>query len=485
MEFSGPATLSDLEEDLALSEDDSYAGAFPALPRSQGQASPSAVCHNKRRMDDMLASHGESPSPPAKPSKHRKDSDATPAAPQQFSHPLPLAAPLPPSPRLVEPSRPPAFAPREDYVRLLFPGRPSVDTKLRWLAEVNRAFNLDRQAAVVKMSAVSSRFVYVSRQRMDIVEKVTAGEFLSLRLDVQDSPVRNAKLPSYLLTRYPECLDPSLAKEHPGVYSARRFFQNGKPINRIVIVWCHEDPPPAAVSFTFLPCLPPCAVRPLHRDQPSCYRCWGVGHISRYCSAPERCAWCAGEHDSRTCPHRAPPPTVDDADPSTSSSPPDAPPLSSKWKCPRCHEPGVSVWHGCPRPRSLSQIRPPPPPPPPSAATPLSASPVPTSPQIDALRAAVSKLTATSAALAARLDAIEARMASLANSCAKFEDSGSSMVETQRVVIENITSLTERMETLASTINMWCNPRVPSSSQPVATSSSPPSGRRSAHRTVR
>ncbi|MPC47626.1 hypothetical protein E2C01_041378 [Portunus trituberculatus] len=74
----------------------------------------------------------------------------------------------------------------------------------------------------------------------------------------------------------------------------------------------------------------------MHRDQPSCYRCCGVGHISRYCYAPEKCVWCAGEHDSRTCPHRAPP-TVNDAEASTSTL--IAAEMTSKWKCPRCSEP--------------------------------------------------------------------------------------------------------------------------------------------------
>ncbi|MPC47628.1 hypothetical protein E2C01_041379 [Portunus trituberculatus] len=78
MEFSGPATLSDIEEDLALSENESYDGAFPALPRSQGNAS--SVCPSKRRMDDVL---GELHSPSAKPPKHRKDSEDTQAAPHQ------------------------------------------------------------------------------------------------------------------------------------------------------------------------------------------------------------------------------------------------------------------------------------------------------------------------------------------------------------------------------------------------------------------
>lgn len=190
--------------------------------------------------------------------------------PEDVTMQPPPSRPVTLQPPLQQPS---AFAPRDEYVKLLFTERPSVDTKLRWSAEVNRVFSLDRQSAEVKMSAVSSRFVYFSRRRRGIVKKIKNGEFLSLRLDEQDLPVRNSKYPSFLLTRYPECVDPSLAKEIPGLYSARRFFQNGEPINRIVIVWCHDDPPPPTISFSFLPCLPPCEVRKLDNGQRTCYRC--------------------------------------------------------------------------------------------------------------------------------------------------------------------------------------------------------------------
>ncbi|KAK3890016.1 hypothetical protein Pcinc_006013 [Petrolisthes cinctipes] len=142
----------------------------------------------------------------------------------------------------------PAFAPRNAYVKLSFSGNPSTDTKLRWLSDVNRAFQLQRELAEVKMAAVTSRFVYISRKRQDIIDRVKAGEFLSLPLIVEDSPERPRKFPSYILTRFPIDVDPKLAKGYPGVYFARRFFQDGSPISRIVVVWSQPDPPPNEIS---------------------------------------------------------------------------------------------------------------------------------------------------------------------------------------------------------------------------------------------
>ena len=97
------------------------------------------------------------------------------------------------------------------------------------------------------MAAVTSRFVYITRGRQDIIERVTKGEFISLLLDVQDSPERTRKYPSYLVTKYPIDVDPSLALELPGVHSARRFRQNGLAINRIVVTWKLLDPPPSTL----------------------------------------------------------------------------------------------------------------------------------------------------------------------------------------------------------------------------------------------
>ncbi|MPC76236.1 hypothetical protein E2C01_070643 [Portunus trituberculatus] len=80
-----------------------------------------------------------------------------------------------------------------------------------------------------------------------------------------------------------------------------------------------------------------------------CFRCWRVGHISRYCSASERCAWCASDHDSDTCPHRtAPPPLPASPSAATATEPPTQPPSTNiHWKCPRCNKQGVNAWHEC------------------------------------------------------------------------------------------------------------------------------------------
>ena len=231
----------------------------------------------------------------------------------------------------------------------------------------------------------------------------------------QDSPVRPRKLPSYLVTRYPVGVDPSLSKELDGVYSARRFHQNGKPLSRIVVTWTLPDPPPPTVAFSFLPCLPPCGVSEMRVDQPTCYKCWGVGHISTYCWTSEKCAWCAGPHDSRTCQHRGPPPLPPAEDSTaTRASPPPAD-VTSNWRCPRCHEPGVNVWHGCSRPQPTAASasvpeRPPHPSPLTHAVSTLDSRPASPSPQILALRSAVEELKKRCAALESRLDAFESRL---------------------------------------------------------------------------
>ncbi|MPC38262.1 hypothetical protein E2C01_031769 [Portunus trituberculatus] len=76
------------------------------------------------------------------------------------------------------------------------------------------AFHLQRDAAEVKMAALTSRFVYVSRKRSDIVERIKSG-----------------------------------------VYSSRLFTQNGSPINCIFVMWSLPQPPPPTITFDFLPFL--------------------------------------------------------------------------------------------------------------------------------------------------------------------------------------------------------------------------------------
>lgn len=50
----------------------------------------------------------------------------------------------------------PAFAPRTEYIKLACRDNSGVEVKLHWLSELTKIFNLDRELAEVKMSAVTS-----------------------------------------------------------------------------------------------------------------------------------------------------------------------------------------------------------------------------------------------------------------------------------------------------------------------------------------
>ena len=352
--YSGPIPLGELETNSALGDEDggSPGEDWPPLPQPC-PPNPAAAAVGNPELPPPLGA----PSPMKHPADCRSGGDRGPSPTADTAveqGPLPLqptahcqstAAPSHAPPSLHARSAP-AFAPRSDYVKLMFRDSPGVDVKLRWLSEVTKAFSLDRELAEVKMSAITSRFVYISRRRQDVLDNVKNGEFLSLHLDTQDMSERPRKFPTYLMTRFPIGIDPSLAKELPGVYAARRFIQDGNPINRLVITWSLPEPPPPTVMFSFLPCLPPCELHRMKDVQPWCFKCWGIGHISRYCSASDKCAFCAAKHATRSCPYR---PSVVSAvdEPSTSTSLPSSPPVpdTSQWMCPRCHEPGVNVWH--------------------------------------------------------------------------------------------------------------------------------------------
>ncbi|MPC48147.1 hypothetical protein E2C01_041914 [Portunus trituberculatus] len=306
----------------------------------------------KRMLNTSSDSNDASTLPTTKTAKQeeapcvQRASDSLPAA----STSIPRTLPLNSMPAQASPS----FAPRDDYLKLLFRDNPSLEIKLRWLSEVNKNFNPDHTLAEVKMSVVTSRFVYISRTRKDIIDSVMRGDILSLFLNAQNSPQRSQKYPTYLLTRYPVCADPSLEKALPGVYRARRLIQDGEPINRIVITWSLPDQPPPYITFDFLPCLPACEVRRMKDEQPWCFRCWGIGHILRYCSCLEKCAWCAGQHRSLTCAHlpQSLPTSSASASPESAATAhvSDSPAVdTSQWQCPRYRQPSVNVWHGCTR----------------------------------------------------------------------------------------------------------------------------------------
>ena len=489
MEYSGPgSSIADIEADLALSEDEDIADKhWPPMALRPPSSAPTPwqphvdvppttqPCISTKRPMDQASDSSEASSPAPKTSR-RSDTAHLPSpaspplnhGPDNSSH-----VPVSPSPNHGPDNSsqvafvPPAFAPRTDYIKFLFRDNPSVDLKLRWLSDVTKAFHLDRELAEVKMAAVTSRFVYISRRRKDIIESATKGEFLSLKLDAQDSVERPRKFPAYLVTRFPVDVDPSLAKELPGVYAVRRFRQDGKPISRLVIIWSLTTPPPSEFAFSFLPCLPPCEFRRMKDKSPWCYRCWDIGHISRYCSAPsDKCGWCAGVHSSRTCPHRTPsqPSTVDGA--STSDQPPPSAADTSMWKCPRCHKSGVNVWHGCTRrsPVAASPASRAPPPPRPGRHGTASLPSVTTtndSPQISALREAVAKLTARCTAIEERFEAIEARFAAIEASLASIQakqvaanNTLDSLTESNVALINTVTIFSEKLESIAASLEM-------------------------------
>lgn len=104
--------------------------------------------------------------------------------------------------------------------------------KLCWVTDVTKAFRLDRE---VKISAVTSDFIYILRGHKDITDRVIGGVFLSLQLLGQDLIDKPRKFYIYLITRCHVGVEPSLAKKLPGVYTALPLHQNGKPIHRVVV----------------------------------------------------------------------------------------------------------------------------------------------------------------------------------------------------------------------------------------------------------
>ena len=483
MDYSGPVPPSHLEEDLALSDDNEWplpsashnghSGPPPVTDKGATTSghitlNPATVTSsNKRVLNSSSDSNDASLSHATKTAKQGEGAGVHDGA--SVLPAVPPTEPLLPPGTSVPAQASPAFAPRDEYVKLLFRDNPSVEIKLRWLSEVNKYYHLDRILAEVKMSAVTSRFVYISRKRVDIIDNVMKGTFLSLFLDAQDSPQRSRKYPTYLLTRYPVCVDPSLAKALPGVHGAKRFIQDGEPINRIVIIWSLLEPPPSYITFDFLPSLPPCEVRRMKDEQPWCYR---------YCSRSEKCAWCAGQHHSNTCPHR--PQESSSASDSasrtsaTTAQGSDLPTAdTSRWRCPRCREPGVSVWHGCTRRsaatstaapsssrRSVTH----------SVAAPQAAS-LPAndvgavSSEVASLKAAVASMTSQCSSYATRFEAIERRMDSFARQQAEMHTKISAMMEAQTAFSVTITDLVGRIDFLATHIERVSAP-------PLATSSS-------------
>ncbi|ROT73351.1 hypothetical protein C7M84_008216 [Penaeus vannamei] len=392
MDYTGPVSLVDLDADPALGEEEMREEDWPLLPPQAGETdtrpivAPRPHTSSKRPMDSTSDTDSEPLSPAAKSTRRKGSSppcETRDVAPDNQLLPL-SCHDISHRPTVVRNQPFPTFASRAEYVKLVFRDNSGVDIKLRWLAEVNRAFSLDRNLAEVKMSAVTSRFVNVSRKREDVIDSMTRGEFLALQLDKQDSLERPRKYFTFLLTRYPV---------------------------HMTCTCIHRTPPSAAAST-------------------SC---------------------------------QDPPPKTD-----------------AKWKCPRCHLPGVNVWYGCTR-RSIIHRNPASaashipthvslPPPAPSCST--VSNPGPT--QVFSLQKAVDSLNSQCASLAARLNTIEARfdaiesrfdilaasLADLSTKLATKDTTLKSLIEAQQVIITSVTSLTDKLDSLATCFETVTTPTV-------------------------
>ncbi|KAG0730016.1 hypothetical protein GWK47_029162 [Chionoecetes opilio] len=127
MAYSGPGALADVEVDLALTDDDAMSEDNwppPALHTHQGSTSAAAATtpypvtqastSTKRPIDHVSDTYGEPSSPAAKTSRHNATS-FHPTVPD-YSRPR-----LHPPRTHSQPAHvPPAFAPRTEYVKLLF-----------------------------------------------------------------------------------------------------------------------------------------------------------------------------------------------------------------------------------------------------------------------------------------------------------------------------------------------------------------------------
>lgn len=94
-------------------------------------------------MEHDSDSSSEPLSPAAKTSKC--DVKSTQSEAPNYSFPRPAIQRMNSLPTPVSPD----FAPRAEYVKLIFTENPGVNVKLRWPSEVVKMFNLDRELAEV------------------------------------------------------------------------------------------------------------------------------------------------------------------------------------------------------------------------------------------------------------------------------------------------------------------------------------------------
>ncbi|XP_069176770.1 streptococcal hemagglutinin-like [Procambarus clarkii] len=189
------------------------------------------------------------------------------------------------------------------------------------LAEMCRELVGLRGATGVPSTTWAGRSVPTARSDEVTISALLQGRVGGITFSKADSPERSRRYREYLVTSYPHDLDISHAKELPGVYSARRIKSGGKPLNRIVIVWKHETPPPS--HHTFLgPYRPACPITRWESSAVMCFKCQHFGHVAKHCQSSGTCAFCAANHLTKECPNKDHAPGTDE----TSSS-------ATKHKC--------------------------------------------------------------------------------------------------------------------------------------------------------
>jgi len=89
----------------------------------------------------------------------------------------------------------------------------------------------------------------------------------------------------------------------PGVFKAQRIYKEGQPLNRIIIVWSGEPPPPTEHHF-FGKYIEPSSIHPWSSEVVACYKCQDYGHVAKHCRKELACAVCAEAHQTKDCPAR-------------------------------------------------------------------------------------------------------------------------------------------------------------------------------------
>jgi len=238
------------------------------------------------------------------------------------------------------------IAPALKYIRPAFPEETSTVDKIRWMKEVSRLPSLQEHGPLdmVQGKWRSSRYVYVRRDQRHYVAQMINGAIAGISLEEKDEyQPRPKRYGEYLVTRFPKEAPADDAMHLPGVFKARRIYKEGQPLNRIIIVWSGERPPPTEHHF-FGKYIEPSSICPWSSEVVACYKCQGYGHVAKYCRKESACAVCAEAHQTKDCPARNRGKDNDTEDAVTIVK-----------RCVRCGEQGVTAWHrNCPhRPARL------------------------------------------------------------------------------------------------------------------------------------